>query len=103
MNEKEHQKTREVPTVLEDVPVIGIGNYHSVPKKQCITKLETSINVKGDTNKMQTNPLVNAEGDANNTPYESSLVDPLVNGEDDANNVPLESPLVNANDVTNKN
>ena len=46
VNEKEQKETGKVTTVMEEVLVVGIGNYDSVTKKQCITKLETSINVK---------------------------------------------------------
>ena len=46
VNEKEREETVKVTTAVEDVLVIGIGNYNSVTTKQCITKLETLINVK---------------------------------------------------------
>ena len=74
-NEIERQETGKVTTVAEDVLVIGIGNCDYLTKNQCITKLETSINVKDNVNKTQPNPLVNVEDDANNTPFEPPLVD----------------------------
>ena len=81
VNGKECQKTGEVPTVLEDVLVIGTGNYNYVTKKQCTRNCKKLINVKDDANKTQPKPLVNAEDDANNTPLEP----PLVDANDDAN------------------
>ena len=65
MNEKEHEETGKVTTVVEDVLVIGIGNYNSVTKNQFITILETLINVKDNAKRSQPKPLVNAEDDGN--------------------------------------
>ena len=74
VNEKEHKETEKVTTVMEDVLVIGISNHNSDTKKQCITKLETLINVKNNAKQMQSKPLVNAEDDAINTTLEPTLV-----------------------------
>ena len=81
MNEKERQEKGKVTTVVEDVLMIGTGNYDSVTKKQCMTKLETLVNVNNNANKTQPE---------------------LVNAEDDTINMPLEPPFVNANDGANK-
>ena len=81
MNEKEHEETGKVCTVVGDVLVIGIGNYDSVTKKQCITELETLINVRDNTKQTLPKPLVNAEYGTNNMPLEPTLVD----ANDDAN------------------
>ena len=55
MNEKIREEKRKVTTVVEGVLVIGIGNCDSVTKKQCITELETLINVKDNTKQTQPN------------------------------------------------
>ena len=55
VNEKERQKRGEVPKIVEDALVIGIGNYESVTKKQCIKKLESLSNLKDKAKKR--NPI----------------------------------------------
>ena len=113
MDKIECQATGEVTTVVEDVLVIGVGNYDSVTKKECITQLEILINVKDGTNKTQSKPSVNAEDDANNMRLDplvnpkddanNTQLEPSVNTEDDTDNTPLEPPWVDVNDDANKN
>ena len=81
MNEIDREETGKGTIAVEDVLVIGIGNYDYVTKKQFITKLETWINVKDNAKQTQLKPFVNAEDDNNNTPLEPTLV----NANDDAN------------------